>query len=100
MQDNRVILSVGIIFVFLVGIILGYATGNKECPACDEWSYDKGWSDGISYQATVDVNNIVLGLVKLPSGYYIVNKNYGNFRVNTTDQIEAIGRLSEEISPC
>ena len=78
-----------VVLAILAANIVGYELG-----------YSSGHEDGISYQTRVDLDNIVLGLIKLPSGYYIVNNNYGNFKVNTTNQIEAVKRLSEEISPC
>ena len=94
--------SVSVVLLFIFGLLLGAMIG-YELSFQENYneSYEIGYQEGITYQAQVDVSNIVLGLVYIPnSGYYIVNQNYENFKVNTTSQVEAIGYLSNEISPC
>jgi hypothetical protein len=44
-------------------------------------------------------DQIVLGLIER-DGYYIINENYGSFKLNTTDRYEAFEKLKDEISPC
>jgi hypothetical protein len=81
---------VGTIVASLFGGYIGYQAG-----------YEDGYQEGITYQAQVDISNIVLGLIDMPySGYYIVNQNYGNFKLNVTNQTEALKYLQKEISPC
>lgn len=78
------------LFVLLLSGYIGYQDG-----------HEKGYQEGITYQSQVDLSNINLGLIEIPgSGYYIVNHNYGNFKINATDQTEALKYLLNEISPC
>lgn len=109
------------IFLFIVGLILGndlgyrngYNTRQAEFAKMDlsrydtdeiranaKVFYDIGYSNGITYQAKVDHDTVVLGLVKFPSGYYILRQNQYDKKINATTRAEAIKRLSEEISPC
>jgi len=82
------------IFGVLLGTMIGYDTAYNE-------SYEIGYQEGIHYQAKLIMSNIVLGLVYVPnSGYYIINQNYGNFKLNVANQTEAIKYLQKEISPC
>jgi hypothetical protein len=84
--------------LFIFGISLGSVIGYD---IADNKSYEIGYQEGITYQAQIDTSSIVLGLLYIPSsGYYIVNQNYGNFKVNATSQTEAIKYLQKEISPC
>ena len=90
------------VFVFIFGLLLGGVIG-YEFAFQENYnkSYEIGYQEGVTYQSQVDLSNIVLGLLYIPgSGYYIVNQNYGNFKLNVTDQTEALKYLQKEISPC
>lgn len=110
MIDNEKAILVGMIvvaiFAALAGHEIGYQSGYEKgyekglTAGHNEIGYEAGWSDGIAYQAQVSYSTIVLGLVKVPSGYYIFNNNYGNFRINATNWDEALCELKDQISPC
>jgi hypothetical protein len=89
--------DLAITFVFIFGLLLGGAIGYEIAYK----SYEIGYQEGITCQFQADMSNIVLGLLYTPnSGYYIVNQNYGNFKLNVTNQTEALKYLQKEISPC
>jgi len=91
-----------LIFLFLVAITISMIAGYGIAYSLEHnKGYEEGYQAGITYQAQVDLSNIILGLIEIPgSGYYIVNHNYGNFKINVTDQTEALKYLLNEISPC
>jgi regulatory protein YycI of two-component signal transduction system YycFG len=97
-MEKSLIAALFIVIFGLLGTVIGYDIVYRENYS---ESYEIGYQDGINYQAKVDMSNIVLGLLYIPSsGYYIINQNYGNFKVNATSQVEAIKYLQREISPC
>jgi hypothetical protein len=99
-MDRDLVITLVLLSVLLGGPI-GYEKIFQENYNNYERSYDIGYQEGVAYQFKTDLSNIVLGLLYISgSGYYIVNQNYGNFKLNATNQTEALKYLQKEISPC
>jgi flagellar biosynthesis/type III secretory pathway protein FliH len=105
-MDKDFKITIGLVIMSLLSCAIGYAitsqeSYNKGYEIGYNTSYEVGYQEGITDQAQVDQSLIILGLINIPhSGYYIVNQNYGNFKLNVTNQTEALKYLQKEISPC
>lgn len=80
---ERILVFVVLVTIGIGSVGLGYRSG-----------YDNGYVAGWN---TVK-DEVVLGLIER-DGYYIINENYGSFKLNTTDRYEALKQLRGEISP-
>jgi hypothetical protein len=85
---NEKMVLVGIIMAGIFAGLIGHGIGFQQ-------GFEKG-----DHKFTTD--SVILGLLYSEENYYIINQYYLGkiFRINATNQTEALCELRSQISPC